>query len=199
VRTAAKECRTDLQRIDNKMTRAIGIDLGTTYTVVAVIENGQPKIIPNAEGQRLTPSVVSFAEDGQPLVGQLARRQAAANPERTVFSIKRRMGSDYKVNIGEREYTPQELSSLILRKVKADAEHYLGERIEKAVITVPAYFNDCQRQATKEAGITTGLDVIRIINEPTAAALAYGLNREDTRTYWSGTWVVALSISLCSS
>jgi len=182
VRTAAKECRTDLQRIDNKMTRAIGIDLGTTYTVVAVIENGQPKIIPNAEGQRLTPSVVSFAEDGQPLVGQLARRQAAANPERTVFSIKRRMGSDYKVNIGEREYTPQELSSLILRKVKADAEHYLGERIEKAVITVPAYFNDCQRQATKEAGIITGLDVIRIINEPTAAALAYGLNREDTRT-----------------
>jgi len=164
------------------MTRAIGIDLGTTYTVVGVIENSQPKIIPNAEGQPLTPSVVSFAKDGQPLAGQLARRQASANPERTVFSIKRRMGSDYRVTIGEREYTPQELSSLILRKVKADAEHYLGERIEKAVITVPAYFNDHQRQATKEAGIIAGLDVIRIISEPTAAALAYGLNREDIRT-----------------
>jgi len=164
------------------MTRAIGIDLGTTYTVVAVIENGQPKIIPNAEGQTLTPSVVSFTEDGQPLVGQMAKRQAAANPGRTVFSIKRRMGSDYRVAIGEREYTPQELSSLILRKVRVDAEHYLGERIEKAIITVPAYFNDCQRQATKEAGIIAGLDVIRIINEPTAAALAYGLNREDIHT-----------------
>ena len=164
------------------MTRAIGIDLGTTYTVIAVIENGQPKIIPNAEGQRLTPSVVSFTEDGRPLAGQLAKRQASANPERTVFSVKRRMGSDYKVNIGEREYTPQEISNLILRKVKSDAEQYLGERIEKAVITVPAYFNDCQRQATKEAGIIAGLDVIRIINEPTAAALAYGLNREDIRT-----------------
>ncbi len=164
------------------MTRAVGIDLGTTYTVVAVIENGQPKIIPNAEGQRLTPSVVSFTEDGQPLVGQMAKRQAAANTERTVFSIKRRMGSDHRVTIGGKEYTPQELSSLILRKVRVDAENYLGERIEKAVITVPAYFNDCQRQATKEAGIIAGLDVIRIINEPTAAALAYGLNRQDIRT-----------------
>jgi len=164
------------------MTRAIGIDLGTTYTVVGTIENGQPKIIPNAEGQRLTPSVVSFAKDGRPLVGQLAKRQASANTERTAFSIKRRMGSDYRVTIGEREYTPQEISSLILRKVKADAEHYLGESIEKAVITVPAYFNDRQRQATKEAGIIAGLDVIRIISEPTAAALAYGLNREDIRT-----------------
>jgi len=164
------------------MTRAIGIDLGTTYTVVGVIENGHPTIVPNAEGQRLTPSVVSFAKDGRPLVGQLAKRQASANTERTAFSIKRRMGSDYRVTIGEREYTPQEISSLILRKVKADAEHYLGERIEKAVITVPAYFNDRQRQATKEAGIIAGLDVIRIISEPTAAALAYGLNREDIRT-----------------
>jgi len=164
------------------MTRAIGIDLGTTYTVIAVIENGQPKITPNAEGQRLMPSVVSFTKDGQPLVGQLAKRQASANPERTVFSIKRRMGSDYKVNIGEKEYTPQEISSLILRKVKIDAEQYLGERIEKAVITVPAYFNDRQRQATKEAGIIAGLDVIRIISEPTAAAMAYGLNREDVHT-----------------
>lgn len=164
------------------MTRAVGIDLGTTYTVVAVIEGGRPKIIPNAEGQRLTPSVVAFTGDGRPLVGQPAREQAAANPERTVFSIKRRMGSDYKVRIGEREYTPEEISSLILRKVKADAEEHLGEKVERAVITVPAYFNDRQRQATKEAGIIAGLDVIRIINEPTAAALAYGLDREDIRT-----------------
>jgi len=164
------------------MVRAIGIDLGTTYTVVAVIEDGQPKIIPNAEGQRLTPSVVAFTDEVRPLVGQLAKRQAAANPERTVFSIKRRMGSDYKVRIGEREYTPQEISSLILRKVKTDAEDYLGEKVERAVITVPAYFNDRQRQATKEAGIIAGLDVIRIINEPTASALAYGLDREDIQT-----------------
>jgi len=164
------------------MARAVGIDLGTTYTVVAVIENGKPQIVPNAEGQRLTPSVVAFTDEGRPLVGQLARRQAAANPERTVFSIKRRMGSDYKVRVGEREYTPQEISSLILRKVKTDAEDYLGEKVERAVITVPAYFNDRQRQATKEAGVLAGLDVIRIINEPTAAALAYGLDREDIRT-----------------
>ena len=164
------------------MVRAIGIDLGTTYTVVAVIEDGQPKIIPNAEGQRLTPSVVAFTDEVRPLVGQLAKRQAAANPERTVFSIKRRMGSDYKVRIGEREYIPQEISSLILRKVKTDAEDYLGEKVERAVITVPAYFNDRQRQATKEAGIIAGLDVIRIINEPTASALAYGLDREGIQT-----------------
>jgi len=164
------------------MTRAIGIDLGTTYTVVGAIENGQPKIIPNTEGQRLTPSVVSFTGDGQPMVGQPARRQAAANAWRTVFSIKRRMGSNYKVSIGKERYTPQEISGLILRKVKADAERYLGERIEKAVITVPAYFNDCQRQATKEAGIVAGMDVIRIINEPTAAALAYGLHRDGIHT-----------------
>jgi len=164
------------------MVRAVGIDLGTTYTVVAVIEDGQPKIIPNAEGQRLTPSVVAFTDEVRPLVGQLAKRQAAANPERTVFSIKRRMGSDYKVRIGEREYTPQEISSLILRKVKTDAEDYLGEKVERAVITVPAYFNDRQRQATKEAGIIAGLDVIRIINEPTASALAYGLDREGIQT-----------------
>jgi len=164
------------------MTKAVGIDLGTTYTVVAYIENGKPKIIPNAEGQRLTPSVVAFTAEGRPLVGQLARRQAAANPERTVFSIKRRMGSNYKVRIGKREYSPQEISALILRKVKMDAEDYLGEKVERAVITVPAYFNDRQRQATKEAGILAGLDVIRIINEPTAAALAYGLDREDIHT-----------------
>jgi molecular chaperone DnaK len=164
------------------MARAVGIDLGTTYTVVAVIENGKPQVIPNAEGQPLTPSVVAFSNEGRPLVGQLARRQAAVNPERTVFSIKRRMGSNYKVRIGEREYTPQEISSLILRKVKTDAEDYLGEKVERVVITVPAYFNDRQRQATKEAGVLAGLDVIRIINEPTAAALAYGLDREDIHT-----------------
>jgi len=164
------------------MTRAVGIDLGTSYTVVAVIEDGRPKIIPNAEGQRLTPSVVAFTKQGQPLVGQMAKRQAAANPERTIASIKRRMGSDYKVRIGEREYTPQEISSFILRKVKADAEDYLGDKVDRAVITVPAYFNDRQRQATKEAGIIAGLDVIRIINEPTASALAYGLHREDIHT-----------------
>ena len=164
------------------MTRAVGIDLGTTHTVVAVIENGKPEIIPNAEGQRLTPSVVAFTAGGRLLVGQLARRQAAANPERTVFSIKRRMGSNYRVRIGERENTPQEISGLILRKVKRDAEDCLGEKVETAVITVPAYFNDRQRQATKEAGILAGLDVIRIINEPTAAALAYGLEREDIHT-----------------
>ena len=164
------------------MARAVGIDLGTTYTLVAVIENGKPKIIPNAEGQRLTPSVVAFTQDGRSLVGQMAKRQAAANSERTVFSIKRRMGSNYKVKSVQREYTPQEISTLILRKVKADTEDYLGEKIDKAVITVPAYFNDRQRQATKEAGILAGLDVIRIINEPTAAALAYGINREDIHT-----------------
>jgi len=164
------------------MARAVGIDLGTTYTVVAVIEEGRPKIIPNAEGQPLTPSVVAFGDEGRPLVGQLARRQAAVNPERTIFSIKRRMGSNYKVRIGEREYTPQEISSLILRKVKMDAEDYLGDKVERVVITVPAYFNDRQRQATKEAGVLASLDVIRIINEPTAAALAYGLDREDIHT-----------------
>lgn len=164
------------------MARAIGIDLGTTYTVVAVIENGQPKILPNAEGQRLTPSVVAFRDGEKPLVGLPAKRQAMANPERTVFSIKRRMGSNHKVRDGQREYTPQKISALILQKVKIDAEDYLGEKIERAVITVPAYFSDQQRQATKEAGILAGLDVIRIISEPTAAALAYGLNREDIHT-----------------
>ena len=164
------------------MTKAIGIDLGTTYTVVAVIEDGRPKIIPNAEGQRLTPSVVTFTKEGRPLVGQLAKRQAAANPTRTVFSIKRRMGSDYRVKIDRREYTPQEISGLILRKVKEDTEDYLGEKVEKVVITIPAYFNDRQRQATKEASILAGLDAIRIINEPTAAAVAYGLMREDIHT-----------------
>jgi len=164
------------------MTKAVGIDLGTTYTVTAVIEDGRPKIIPNAEGQRLTPSVVAFTRGGKSLVGQIAKRQAAANPQRTVFSIKRRMGSDYKVRIDRRDYTPQELSSFILGKAKVDAENYLGEKVDKAVVTIPAYFNDRQRQATKEACILAGLDAIRIINEPTAAALAYGVNQEDIHT-----------------
>jgi len=161
------------------MTRAVGIDLGTSYTVVAVLEEGKPKVIPDANGQLLTPSVVAFTNESMPLVGRMAKLQAAANPGRTVFSIKRRMGSDYTVTIDGKRYKPQEISSFILRKVKSDAEDYLGEKVEKVVITVPAYFSDLQRQATKEAGILAGLDVIRIINEPTAAALSYGLDRDD--------------------
>jgi molecular chaperone DnaK len=164
------------------MARAIGIDLGTTYTVVATIQDGRPKIIPNAEGQHLTPSVVAFRANGEPLVGHHAKKQAATNPDRTVFSIKRAMGSGFQVKIDARRYSPQEVSSLILRKVKTDAESYLGEKICRAVITVPAYFNDRQRQATREAGILADLEVMRIINEPTATALAYGINREDVQT-----------------
>ena len=161
------------------MTRAVGIDLGTSYTVVAVLEEGRPRVIPDAGGQLLTPSVVAFTNGGAPLVGSMAKLQAAANPGRTVFSIKRRMGSDYTVTIDGKRYKPQEISGFILRKVKADAEDYLGEKVDRVVITVPAYFSDLQRQATKEAGILAGLDVIRIINEPTAAALSYGLDRDD--------------------
>lgn len=164
------------------MTKAIGIDLGTTNSVVAFVEGGQATIIPNAEGGRLTPSVVAFTKDGKRLVGELAKRQAVANPEHTIASIKRHMGSDYKVRIDDKEYTPQEISSLILRKLKTDAENYLGEKIKKAVITVPAYFSDSQRQATKDAGTIAGLDVVRIINEPTAASLAYGLDKEGVHT-----------------
>ena len=164
------------------MPRAIGIDLGTTYTLVATTENARPKIIPNAEGEHLTPSVVCFRGQGGPVVGQPARRLAVANPDSTVFSIKRRMGSGYRVVAAGQEYTPQEVSSLILRKVKSDAETYLGEEFDAAVITVPAYFDDRQRQATREAGLLAGLDVMKIINEPTAAALAYGLDREDAHT-----------------
>jgi len=156
--------------------------LGTTNSVVATLEDGQPKVLPNAEGDRLTPSVVAFTLDEGRLVGKLAKRQGVANPERTVISIKRRMGSDYRVRIGLKQYTPQEISALILQKLKNDAENYLGEKIEKAVVTVPAYFNDAQRQATKDAGRIAGLEVIRIINEPTAAALAYGLDKEDIHT-----------------
>lgn len=164
------------------MAKAIGIDLGTTNSVVAFVEGGQATIIPNAEGGRLTPSVVAFTKDGKRLVGELAKRQAIANPQHTIASIKRHMGSDYKVRIDDKEYTPQEISSLILRKLKTDAENYLGEKIKKAVITVPAYFNDNQRQATKDAGTIAGLDVVRIINEPTAASLAYGLDKEGVHT-----------------
>ncbi|MEW6274000.1 MAG: molecular chaperone DnaK [Bacillota bacterium] len=164
------------------MAKVIGIDLGTTNSCVAVMEGGEAVVIPNAEGGRTTPSVVGFSKTGERLVGQVAKRQAVSNPERTVTSIKRHMGSNYKVNIDGKEYTPQEISAMILQKLKADAESYLGEKIEKAVITVPAYFTDSQRQATKDAGKIAGLDVLRIINEPTAAALAYGLDKEEDQT-----------------
>ncbi|KYO65159.1 molecular chaperone DnaK [Thermovenabulum gondwanense] len=159
------------------MGRIIGIDLGTTNSVAAYMEGGQPVVIPNAEGSRLTPSAVAFTKDGQRLVGQLAKRQAILNPERTILSIKRHMGTDYKVHIDGKAYTPQEISAMILQKIKQDAESYLGEKITQAVITVPAYFTDSQRQATKDAGRIAGLEVLRIINEPTAAALAYGLDK----------------------
>jgi molecular chaperone DnaK len=187
--------------------KAIGIDLGTTYSVAAYLEGGRPVIIPNTEGGRLTPSVVGFLREGKRLVGQLARLQAVANPDGTIFSIKRRMGrqayldldsvgddreiirqvkrrigSDYSIKVGDREYTPEEISALILQKVKADAEDYLGEKIDKAVISVPAYFNVSQRQATADAATIAGLEVMRIIDEPTAAALAYGLDMEDIQT-----------------
>ncbi|ABY93351.1 chaperone protein DnaK [Thermoanaerobacter mathranii subsp. mathranii str. A3] len=160
------------------MGKVIGIDLGTTFSCVAVMEGGQPVVIPNAEGARTTPSVVAFTKEGERLVGQVAKRQAIVNPDRTIMSIKRHMGSDYKVKIDDKEYTPQEISAMILQKLKADAEAYLGEKVTQAVITVPAYFNDSQRQATKDAGRIAGLEVLRIINEPTAAALAYGLDKE---------------------
>ncbi|MEG6566176.1 molecular chaperone DnaK [Thermoanaerobacterium saccharolyticum] len=160
------------------MGKIIGIDLGTTFSCVAVMEGGQPVVIPNSEGARTTPSVVAFTKEGERLVGQVAKRQAITNPERTVMSIKRHMGSDYKVTIDGKSYTPQEISAMILQKLKADAEAYLGEKVTEAVITVPAYFNDSQRQATKDAGRIAGLDVKRIINEPTAASLAYGLDKQ---------------------
>ncbi|MBQ3334654.1 MAG: molecular chaperone DnaK [Eubacteriaceae bacterium] len=161
--------------------KIIGIDLGTTNSCVAVLEGGEPVVIPNAEGNRTTPSVVAFTKDGERLVGQVAKRQAVTNPDRTISSIKRHMGSDYKVTIDGKQYTPQEISAMILQKLKADAEAYLGETVEKAVITVPAYFIDAQRQATKDAGKIAGLEVLRIINEPTAASLAYGLEKDDSQ------------------
>ena len=160
------------------MAKVIGIDLGTTNSCVAVMEGGEPVVIPNAEGSRTTPSVVAFQKDGTRVVGQVAKNQAVANPEKTVISIKRKMGSDYKVKIDDKSYSPQEISAMILSKLKADAEAYLGSKVTDAVITCPAYFTDAQRQATKDAGKIAGLNVLRIINEPTAAALSYGLDKE---------------------
>ncbi|MBQ4494936.1 MAG: molecular chaperone DnaK, partial [Selenomonadaceae bacterium] len=164
------------------MSKVIGIDLGTTNSVVSVIEGGEPTVITNPEGSRITPSVVGFTKDGQRLVGQLAKRQAVSNPDRTISSIKRHMGENYKVSIDNKNYTPPEISAMVLQKLKADAEAYLGETVKQAVITVPAYFNDAQRQATKDAGTIAGLEVLRIINEPTAAALAYGLDKDNDET-----------------
>ena len=161
------------------MAKTIGIDLGTTNSCVAVIEGGEPVVIANVEGNRTTPSVVGFSKTGERLVGQVAKRQAVANPDRTIASIKRQMGTDYKVTIDDKKYTPQEISAMILSKLKADAESYLGDKVTEAVITVPAYFTDSQRQATKDAGKIAGLEVKRIINEPTAAALAYGIDKEN--------------------
>jgi len=160
------------------MSKIIGIDLGTTNSCVAVMEGGQPVVIPNAEGNRTTPSIVGFAKDGERLVGQIAKRQAVTNPARTVISIKREMGTNYKVDIDGKSYTPQDISAMVLAKMKETAEAYLGETVTQAVITVPAYFNDSQRQATKDAGRIAGLEVLRIINEPTAASLAYGLDKD---------------------
>ncbi len=164
------------------MAKVIGIDLGTTNSCVAVMEGGETVVIPNAEGNRTTPSIVAFGKDGERIVGDAAKRQAITNPDKTIISIKRHMGSDYKVRIDEASYTPQQISAMILQKLKADAEAYLGEKITQAVITVPAYFSDSQRQATKDAGKIAGLDVLRIVNEPTAAALAYGLDKEGEHT-----------------
>ncbi len=163
------------------MGKIIGIDLGTTNSCVAVYEGGEPVVITNAEGARTTPSVVAFSKTGERMVGQVAKRQAITNPDRTVISIKRDMGTDRKVTIDDKTYTPQEISAMILQKLKTDAENYLGTPVTEAVITVPAYFSDAQRQATKDAGKIAGLDVKRIINEPTAAALAYGVDKTSMR------------------
>lgn len=160
------------------MGKIIGIDLGTTNSCVAVMEAGEPVVIPNAEGGRTIASVVAFSKTGERMVGQVAKRQAITNPDRTISSIKRDMGSNRKVTIDDKQYTPQEISAMILQKIKQDAESYLGETVSQAVITVPAYFSDAQRQATKDAGRIAGLEVLRIINEPTAAALAYGVDKE---------------------
>lgn len=164
------------------MSKVIGIDLGTTNSCLAVMEGGEAVVIPNAEGNRTTPSVVGITKDGERLVGEVAKRQAITSPDRTVLSIKRQMGTDHKVSIGDKKYTPQEISAMILQKLKTDAENYLGEKVTQAVITVPAYFSDSQRQATKDAGKIAGLEVLRIINEPTAAALAYGLDKGEDQT-----------------
>lgn len=164
------------------MAKVIGIDLGTTNSVVSVIEGGEPTVITNQEGSRLTPSVVGFSKNGERLVGQLAKRQAVSNPDRTISSIKRQMGTKYRVGIDGKDYSPEEISAMILQKLKGDAEAYLGEKVSQAVITVPAYFSDSQRQATKDAGKIAGLEVLRIVNEPTAAALAYGVDKDADRT-----------------
>ena len=160
------------------MPKAVGIDLGTTNSVVSVLEAGEPTVIPNAEGGRTTPSVVGFSKTGEVLVGEVAKRQAITNPDRTIRSVKRHMGTNWNVTIDKKKYKAQEISARILQKLKRDAEAYLGDTVTEAVITVPAYFDDAQRQATKEAGAIAGLEVMRIINEPTAAALAYGLDKE---------------------
>lgn len=164
------------------MGRVVGIDLGTTNSVIAIMDGGEATVITNAEGERITPSVVGFSKTGERLVGRVAKRQAITNPDRTIVSIKRKMGTDFKVKIDDKQYSPQEISAMVLQKMKADAEAYLGEKITQAVITVPAYFTDSQRQATKDAGKIAGLEVLRIINEPTAAALAYGLDKEESQT-----------------
>ena len=160
------------------MAKAVGIDLGTTNSVVSVLEAGEPVVIPNAEGGRTTPSVVGFSKTGEVLVGEVAKRQAITNPDRTIRSVKRHMGTSWTVDIDGKDYTPQEISARILSKLKRDAEAFLGDTVNQAVITVPAYFDDAQRTATNEAGKIAGLEVLRIINEPTAAALAYGLEKE---------------------
>src|ERR1700730_5674657 len=160
------------------MPKAVGIDLGTTNSVVSVLEAGEPTVIPNAEGARTTPSVVGFSKAGEVLVGEVAKRQAITNPDRTIRSVKRHMGTTWTIDIDGKKYTPQEISARILQKLKRDAEAYLGDSVSQAVITVPAYFNDAERTATKEAGQIAGLEVLLIINEPTAAALAYGLDKE---------------------
>ena len=164
------------------MARAVGIDLGTTNSVVSVLEGGEPTVIANAEGARTTPSVVAFAKSGEVLVGEVAKRQAVTNVDRTIRSVKRHMGTDWTVDIDDKKFTPQQISAFVLQKLKRDAEAYLGETVTDAVITVPAYFSDAQRQATKEAGEIAGLNVSRIVNEPTAAALAYGLDKGDDQT-----------------
>ena len=164
------------------MAKAVGIDLGTTNSVVAVLEGGDPVVIANAEGARTTPSVVAFAKSGEVLMGEVAKRQAITNPDRTLRSVKRHMGTAWTIDIDGKDYTPQEVSARTLQKLKRDAEAYLGEAVNQAVITVPAYFDDAQRTATKEAGQIAGLEVLRIINEPTAAALAYGLDKDTDQT-----------------
>ena len=164
------------------MARAVGIDLGTTNSCVSVLEGGEPSVITNAEGARTTPSIVAFAKNGEVLVGEVAKRQSVTNVERTIRSVKRHMGTSWNMDIDGKKYTPQEISARILMKLKRDAESFLGDTVTDAVITVPAYFNDAQRQATKEAGEIAGLNVLRIVNEPTAAALAYGLDKGDRKS-----------------